>query len=216
MPSLESARLRTSLIFGLVAELIGDLEEEAHVLDARDLEAQHRQDDVRRIEDRQRRVVEVGGAVDDDELVSCAERLQDVLHARRRDHLGHLRRGRREQDADARRMVDDEGVDRLQLTRFELRHEVGDRLVLRVEVEQDPDVAELEGAVHQDDRLPSSVAAATARLTAIVVRPTPPFGLKIAMIWPGLAVVGRAGRAAGRPGHHRHRVIRLCFSRSRV
>ena len=32
--------------------------------------------------------------------------------------------------------------------------------------------------------LPSSEAAATARLTAIVVRPTPPFGLKTATTWP--------------------------------
>src|SRR3954449_5573864 len=34
--------------------------------------------------------------------------------------------------------------------------------------------------------LPSSVTAATAALTAIVVRPTPPFGLKNAMTWPRL------------------------------
>ena len=33
--------------------------------------------------------------------------------------------------------------------------------------------------------LPSSVAAATARLTATVVRPTPPLGLKTATIRPG-------------------------------
>ena len=33
--------------------------------------------------------------------------------------------------------------------------------------------------------LPSSVAAATARLTATVVRPTPPFGLKTATMRPG-------------------------------
>ena len=33
--------------------------------------------------------------------------------------------------------------------------------------------------------LPSSVAAATARLTATVVRPTPPLGLKTATTWPG-------------------------------
>ena len=36
----------------LVAELFGDLEEQAHVLDARDLEAEHRQDHVGRVEDR--------------------------------------------------------------------------------------------------------------------------------------------------------------------
>ena len=47
-------------------------------------------------------------------------------------------------------MVDDERVDRLELARVQLGHEVGDRLVLRVEVEQDADVAELEGAVDED------------------------------------------------------------------
>ena len=75
----------------LVAELVGDLEEEAHVLDARDLEAEHREDDVGRVEDRQRRVVEEGRAVDDDEVVVAAQRLEDLLDAGRRDQLGHLR-----------------------------------------------------------------------------------------------------------------------------
>src|SRR5438094_302272 len=36
---------------------------------------------------------------------------------------------------------------------------------------------------------PSSLAAATATLTAIVVRPTPPFGLKNATTWPSRAWV---------------------------
>ena len=40
--------------------------------------------------------------------------------------------------------------------------------------------------------LPSSVAAAMARLTATVVRPTPPLGLNTATIDPGLARLARA------------------------
>ena len=47
------------------------------------------------------------------------------------------------------RVVDDERVDATRLAGFELRDEVRDRLVLRVEVEQDADVAELERAVHE-------------------------------------------------------------------
>ncbi|MBF8290970.1 MAG: hypothetical protein HW391_1938 [Chloroflexi bacterium] len=63
-------------------------------------------------------------------------------------------------------------------------------------------------------RLPASEAAATARLTASVVRPTPPFGLKMATTVPGSpaagvpaapAVVVAAGTA-----------YRLRLSRSRV
>ena len=42
---------------------------------------------------------------------------------------------------------------RLELAGLELGHEVRDRLVLGVEVEQDADVAELERAVHEDDPL---------------------------------------------------------------
>ena len=68
----------------LVAELFGDLQEEAHVLDARDFETEHRQDHIGGVEDGQRRVVEVGGAVDDDEVVVGAEAFEDLLDARRR------------------------------------------------------------------------------------------------------------------------------------
>ena len=49
--------------------------------------------------------------------------------------------------------------------------------------------------------LPSSVAAATAMLTATVVRPTPPLGLKTATTWPGSAAGVRppgSARPAGR------------------
>ena len=93
------------------------------------------------------------GAVDDDEVVVAAERLEDLLDAAGGDQLGHLGRRRREQDPDAGRVVDDERVDRLELAGLELGDEVGDRLVLRVQVEQDADVAELERAVHEDDLL---------------------------------------------------------------
>ena len=56
---VESARLRTSLILSwLVAELLGHLEEEAHVLDARDLEASIVRTMSACVEDRQRRLVE--------------------------------------------------------------------------------------------------------------------------------------------------------------
>src|SRR5450759_1559883 len=46
--------------------------------------------------------------------------------------------------------------------------------------------------------LPNSDDAATARLTAIVVRPTPPFGLKTATTWP--SAVGDWERTAGGEG----------------
>ena len=69
IPSAESARLRMRRTFRLVSELLGDLQEEAHVLDAGDLETEHRQDHVGDVEDRQRRVVEERGAVHDDEVV---------------------------------------------------------------------------------------------------------------------------------------------------
>ena len=58
------------------------------------------------------------------------------------------RRGRQE-DLDPRRVVDDEGVERLDVPVLELRDDVRDRLVLGVEVEQDADVAELERSVDE-------------------------------------------------------------------
>ena len=82
-----------------------------------------------------------------------AERLEHLLDAARRDHLGHLRGRRREQHPDAGGVVDHEGVDRLDSPALELGDEVGDRLALGVQVEQDAHVAELEGAVHEDDLL---------------------------------------------------------------
>ena len=65
--------------------------------------------------------------------------------------------------------------------------------------------------------LPSSVAAATARLTATVVRPTPPLGLKTATIWPGspgspdrVPLVRGAGR--GRHGGDRHPALLVALA----
>ena len=54
------------------AELLAHLEEQAHVLDAGDLEAEHRQDDVGGIQDGERGVVEIGRAIDDDQVVGMA------------------------------------------------------------------------------------------------------------------------------------------------
>ena len=70
-------------------------------------------------------------------------------------------------------------------------------------------------------RWPSSVAAATARLTASVVRPTPPLGPNTATTRPGSSS-SRAGTAAAwRPpvpsvGAAGWTAIRESFSRSRV
>ena len=64
--------------------------------------------------------------------------------------------------------------------------------------------------------LPSSVAAATARLTATVVRPTPPFGLNTATTWPSSSDPSppdplAAGRTSGVVA-----AMRLALSRSRA
>ena len=65
--------------------------------------------------------------------------------------------------------------------------------------------------------LPSSVAAATARFTATVVRPTPPFGLKTATTMPGspgspvrvpFPTTGRGGR----DGHDRHAALLVALA----
>ncbi len=63
--------------------------------------------------------------------------------------------------------------------------------------------------------LPSSVAAATARLTATVVRPTPPFGLKTATMIPGSP--GSPVRAPAVPGrgcdrHDRHPALLVALA----
>ena len=67
--------------------------------------------------------------------------------------------------------------------------------------------------------LPSSEAAAMARLTATVVRPTPPLGLNTATTWPGSPEPPVRGVPSGVPvplvatGTI---CIRLCLSRSRA
>ena len=63
-------------------------------------------------------------------------------------------------------------------------------------------------------RWPSSAAAATARFTAIVVRPTPPFGLNTATTWPGSR--SPAATEAAATAALVVIVIRPCFSRSRT
>ena len=88
---------------------------------------------------------------------SCvpAEHLEDLLDAGRRDQLGHLRAraGRagpgRPRSGSIMNVSSDLGL----AAGLELGDEVGDRLVLGVEVEQDADVAELERAVDEGDLL---------------------------------------------------------------
>ena len=139
----------------LVAKLLCDLQEEAHILDTRDFETEHRKDHIGGIQDRERRVVEERRAVDDHQVMRCPQRLQDLPDPFRRHQLRHLGGRRCEQDADARRVIDDERVDGLDLAAgcLDLRHQVCDRFALGIEVEQHADVAELERAVHDDDPL---------------------------------------------------------------
>ena len=65
-------------------------------------------------------------------------------------------------------------------------------------------------------RLPSSVAAATARLTATVVRPTPPLGLKTATTRPGSPEALAVGVAPGSRRRGGLAAMRLALSRSRA
>jgi hypothetical protein len=66
--------------------------------------------------------------------------------------------------------------------------------------------------------LPSSVAAAIARLTAIVVRPTPPFGEKTATTWPSWSPPSSIVPLPPPPVETTTGAVarRLCFSRSRA
>ena len=59
--------------------------------------------------------------------------------------------GRRQQHPDTGGVVDHERVHRLHLPALELRDEVGDRLVLGVQIEEHTDVAELERTVDEDE-----------------------------------------------------------------
>ena len=144
--------------------------------------------DVGRVEDGQRRVVEERRAVDDDEVVGQAQRLDDPLDPGRGDELGHLRRRRGEQDADAGGVVDDERVDRLDVVRRPARApERGRRSTCSCgfRLSRTPTSPNWNEPSTTTTCLPSSVAAATARLTATVVRPTPPLGLNTATTMPG-------------------------------
>ncbi len=65
--------------------------------------------------------------------------------------------------------------------------------------------------------LPSSEAAAMARLTATVVRPTPPFGLKTATTWPGspeppVGACHPACRGRGGDRDHRHPALLVALA----
>src|SRR5215212_5314149 len=137
-----------------VAELLADLEEQAHVLHARDFEREEREDQIGFVEDGERRVVEARWAVHDDQVEVLPRPLDDLLDRSRADELGLLRRRRGQEDPDAGGVADHEGVEGLGLAAaLELARKIRDRLVARVEVEQDADVPELERGVDQPDLL---------------------------------------------------------------
>ena len=143
------------------------------------------------------------GAVDDDEVVVRAQRLEDLLDAGGGDHLGRLGRRRREQDADAGGVVDQERVERVERRRRRARGS-GRRSTCSCgfRLSRTPTSPNWNEPSMMTTFLPSSVAAATARLTATVVRPTPPLGLKTATIRPGSPEPPRRGacRPACRAG----------------
>jgi hypothetical protein len=112
----------------------------------------HREDHVGLIEERQGHVLQQRRRVDHDQVVRRAQRRDDLGQVIGRDELGHLGAGRRHQHAHPRRVLDERRLERLEIARRgHLAHDVGDRLVLRVEVEQHADVAELEPAVDERD-----------------------------------------------------------------
>src|SRR5213594_1973295 len=65
-----------------VSELLGDLHEDAHVLEARDLERHEGEDHVGDVEHRDHLLLERRPGVDDDVGVTLAQELEDVLHVR--------------------------------------------------------------------------------------------------------------------------------------
>src|SRR2546430_7958157 len=87
--------------FAAVPELLGDLHEHTHVLQARDLERHEREDHVGHVEHRDHLLLERGPGVDDDVGVALAQELEDVFHVRARDELGRLRRRWRQKHLDA-------------------------------------------------------------------------------------------------------------------
>ena len=122
------------------------------------------------------------------DAVHPAQERQDLVDVARRDHLGHLDPRRREQDVDARRVAP-EDVGEVGL---------GDPVGRQVE-----DRGASTGTLSSERRSPnwrlpsirtvrcSTWAKATARLNAIVVLPTPPFGAKT-RITRDVPVVGAA------------------------
>ena len=118
--------------------------------------------------------------VDHDRAVDAPQQRQDLVDVARRDHLGHLDARRREQDVDARRVApQDVGQVRL-----------GDPVGRQVEDRRGVDLGTFSSARRSPNwTLPSmstvrcsSWAMATARLNAMVVLPTPPFGANTEMI----------------------------------
>src|SRR5438128_4793727 len=136
-----------------VAELLRDLHEDAHVLEARDLESHQREDHVRDVEHRDHLLLEAGPRVDDDVRVALAQELENVLHVRAGDELGRLRRWRREEHLDPRGVRDEHRFEDVGVGVVEAPHEVRDGLGLWTHVEDDGDVPEGQAAVHEHDRL---------------------------------------------------------------
>ena len=104
---------------------------------------------------RMARVVSLKNAVQSTTTRSCDRRSVSriFLTPAAVDQLRRLRRGRREEDADAGGVIDHERVDGVELAQFKLGNEVGDGLRLRVQVEEHAHVAELEGRVDDHDLL---------------------------------------------------------------
>ena len=113
MPVNAFERLRTSWTFaGLVAEMADRLEHEPDVLQARQVGGHHDEHRVGRLEDAEVDVVEPLVDVDHDVVVQPAEPLEDDRHVLLGHELGGLRRRRREQQVDARVVLDHDLADR--------------------------------------------------------------------------------------------------------
>ena len=71
-------------LLAAVSQLVGDLQEQADVLDVGDLEGQQAQDQVGHVQQRQGRVLEHRPAVDDDQVVRRPEPVDDAPDVLRR------------------------------------------------------------------------------------------------------------------------------------
>src|SRR2546423_2329271 len=96
-----------------VPELLCDLHEHTHVLEARDLERHERRGHVGHVEHRDHLLLERGPGVAPDVGVAAAQALEDVFHVRAGDELGRLRRRWREKHLDARGMRDQHGLEHI-------------------------------------------------------------------------------------------------------